>query len=353
MLGWVTAGVKKGGGDGVVDHSDMAWGSALNLGGWSRDYPSESTRFNGRANMKSRYLLIYPLVAVSLLALAPASAGPVLGSTNDGGVTITVTDNGDGTHTVSTDDGNGHTTSTVQPKLPPGTSVDDGKGGFKPWRPRPKEPTGGSKTEDGVTTTVTHNGDGTKTVATDDGNGHKTSAVRPKLPPGISVDDGKGGFMPLPPRPKSPVLGSTNDGGVTITVTDNGDGTKTVTTDDGNGHKTSAVRPKLPPGISVDDGKGGFMPLAPKPKSPVLGSTMFGGLTTTVVGNADGTRTVLTTDINGRACATVPVKLPPGISVDNGRGGFQLLPPRPQSATIGSSTYGGVTTTVTGSGRVR
>lgn len=114
-------------------------------------------------------------------------------------------------------------------KPPPGISFDDGKGGFIRYQP-PKLPIGGS-TVDGKTTVV-DNGNGTHTVTNTDGEGKKVVLVKPNLstqPPIHYVS------------PKEPIGGSTVDG--KITVVDNGNGTHSVTTTDEQGNRTTVVNP--------------------------------------------------------------------------------------------------------------
>jgi hypothetical protein len=55
------------------------------------------------------------------------------------------------------------------------------------------------------------------------------------------VPDGNGGEKLYTPPPRSNVLGSTTYEGVTTTVTDNGDGTHTVTKIYANGLQTSQL----------------------------------------------------------------------------------------------------------------
>ncbi|HUE64339.1 MAG TPA: hypothetical protein VMO78_08185, partial [Rhizomicrobium sp.] len=99
--------------------------------------------------------------------------------------------------------------------------------------------------------------------------------------------------------PRSNVLGSTTYEGVTTTVTDNGNGTRTVTNFDAGGAGSSRVIAPKAPGIYIPDGNGGEKLYTPPPKSNILGSTTYNGVTTTVTDNGNGTRTITKIYANG------------------------------------------------------
>ncbi len=122
------------------------------------------------------------------------------------------------------------------------------------------------------------------------------------------MDDGKGGWKPWTPKPKSDELGSSTYEGVTTTVRKNKDGSHTVITDDGKGGRREVVRQVFEKGsIYVDDGQGGWKKYTPKAKGRfprVIGSSTYDGLTTTVTLNADGSHTVTVTDQGGNVLST-------------------------------------------------
>jgi hypothetical protein len=158
----------------------------------------------------------------------------------------------------------------------------------------------GSSTYRGVTTTVTGNGNGTRTVTrTDVYGGRSSQVVGGPRAPGIYVPDGKGGEKLYTPPAKSNVIGSSTYDGATTVVARNGDGTHTVTKTDANGNKSSEVNAAHAPGIYVPDGKGGEKLYTPPAKDNIIGSSTYKGVTTTVTGNGDGTRAVTKTDANG------------------------------------------------------
>ncbi len=164
--------------------------------------------------------------------------------------------------------------------------VDDGKGGFIPYKAR-KEPIGGS-TVDGKTRVV-YNGDGTHTVTTTDDQGKQTPVVKPdqsaRRPPIHYVS------------PKEPIGGSTVDGKTRVVY--RGDGTHTVTTTDDQGKQTPVVKPDQSARLPTH---------YVSPKEPIGGSTIDGKIT--VVYNGDGTHTVTTTDDQGRQTAVVKPNQP-------------------------------------------
>jgi ribosomal protein L21E len=112
-------------------------------------------------------------------------------------------------------------------------------------------------------------------------------------------------FLAIQPVSARSVMGSSNYGGKTTVVTKNNDGTHTVSVTDANGKTTSTVKGKMPAGISVDDGNGGFKPYVPPAKSPVIGSSTYEGKTTVVAKNSDGTHTVSVTDANGKTISII------------------------------------------------
>jgi hypothetical protein len=276
--------------------------------------------------MKTHHLLLTTsLVAASLFAIAPASAHSVGGSGSFGGAVHA------SVPTYSPP------TMHATPSAPSTISVGSGNGGYRPYVPPAPSPIMGSTTYGGRTTVVTTTGD----VSITDGYGRTTTAPRPNPPPGISVSDGKGGWQPYAPPAKSNELGSTTYGGETRVVTRNADGSHTVTATDANGKKTVMPQPKLPPGISVDDGKGGWKPYTPPAKSNELGSTTYGGETRVVTRNADGTHTVTTTDANGKKTVTPQPKLPQGTTYPDGKGGLVVYKPM-KSDERGSTVDGKV-----------
>jgi len=121
--------------------------------------------------------------------------------------------------------------------------------------------------------------------------GRLPTTMAAKPPRGISFDDGRGGFIPYRHR-QEPIGGSTVDG--SITVVHNADGTKTVTTTDSQGKQTVVVKPQ-PSAMPPTHYK--------SPPEPVGGSTVDGSIT--VVHNADGTKTVTTTDSQGKQTVVV------------------------------------------------
>jgi len=155
--------------------------------------------------MNAYTLLLATLLGGGLLGLEPASAGTVLGSSTYGDRTTVVARNDDGSHTVTVRNREGNSTATVHGKPtagPTGISVDDGRGGYRPYVPPERSSVIGSSTYQGQTTVVTRNNDGTHTVTVTDRAGNATSSA-PLRPPGgpggISIDDGHGGFKPYVP----------------------------------------------------------------------------------------------------------------------------------------------------------
>ncbi len=161
-------------------------------------------------------------------------------------------------------------------------SVDDGNGGWKPYVAPAKSKVRGSSSYEGKTTTVTDNA-----VTTTDERGVTTTTPRTKPGPGISVDDGNGGWKPYVPPAKSKELGSSTDGGKTTTVTDNGDGTHTVKVRDRDGKETSEVR------------RHGF------PISNVIGYGTDGLITRTVTDIGGGFHTLTIADDAGNSTVEV------------------------------------------------
>ena len=95
--------------------------------------------------MKTHLLLTTTLIAASLLSIQSASAASSASSYDPStGRTITSNGNADGSHTVTVTERDGKSTTTVRGKLPAGIHVDDGNGGWKPYNPPPKLPIGGS-----------------------------------------------------------------------------------------------------------------------------------------------------------------------------------------------------------------
>ena len=131
------------------------------------------------------------------------------------GHTTTGVINKDGSFTKTVTDRNGKSVTTIIPKPkrgPTGISVPDGKGGYKPFNPPPKEPEGGTfyDPKTGRTTTGVFNKDGSITKTVTDGDGKATTTVIPKPvrgPTGISVPDGKGGYKPYNPPRRNPRAG--------------------------------------------------------------------------------------------------------------------------------------------------
>ena len=171
----------------------------------------------------------------------------------------------------------------------------------------------GSTVYRGTITRVTSNADGTRTVTNTDSGGAGSSRVIAPKAPGIYVPDGNGGEKLYTPPPRSNVLGSTTYEGVTTTVTDNGNGTRTVTNTDAGGAGSSQVIAPKAPGIYVPDGNGGEKLYTPPPRSSVLGSTTYEGVTTTVTDNGNGTRTATNTDAGGAGSSQVIALKAPGI----------------------------------------
>jgi hypothetical protein len=101
-----------------------------------------------------------------------------------------------------------------------------------------------------------------------------------------------------------PPLGSSSYNGTTTTVHKNGDGTRTVTTTDRDGKTTTRVTGHEPK-TNGDRPVGGNMFEKKNTGKEPLGSTTFDGKTTTVHKNGDGTRTVTTTDRDGKTTTTV------------------------------------------------
>ncbi len=136
-----------------------------------------------------------------------------------------------------------------------------------------------------------------------------------------------GEFHGRPPThyksPPERIGGSTVDG--SITVVHNVNGTKTVTTTDGQGKQTAVVKPQ-PSATPPTHYK--------SPPEPVGGSTVDGSIT--VVHDDNGTKTVTTTDNQGKQTAVVkpqPSATPPT---------HYKSPPEP----IGGSTVDGSITVV-------
>jgi len=238
--------------------------------------------------MKTRYLLTASILAASLAAIAPASAGGFLGfSTYEGHTTVVAGDGEGNSNVISFGLGLGFHAQERHRPIPGSIQVDDGHGGWTDYHHPAKSDVIGSSSYRGRDTLVTRNPDNSRTVSTTE-NGRTSSEVRRDPPKGsIQVDDGKGGWTDYKPQPKSDILGSSTYNGVTTVVTK----------DD--------VKPKLPKGISVDDGKGGWKPYVPQPKSNVIGSSTYDGKTTTVTDNGDGTHTVTVTDENGNSSSEV------------------------------------------------
>ena len=236
--------------------------------------------------MKTQLLLTTSLVAVSLLAIDPASARSGMSSPSFGGGAPAI-------HSFAPPAPMLHVTPApapmmhVPPPAPSHISVGDGNGGFKPYLPPARSPELGSTTYGGNTTIVTRTGN----ISVTDGAGKTVTTPRPMLPPGISVDDGKGGWKPYVPPAKSPELGSTTYGGKTTVVYKNGD----VGVTDGNGKTTITPKAKPGPGIWIDDGKGGWKRYVPPAKTNILGSTTYNGETRVVTQNPDGSHTVTVT----------------------------------------------------------
>ena len=103
----------------------------------------------------------------------------MIGSSTYDGVTTTVRKNNDGSHIVITDDGKGNRREVIRPVFEKGSIyIDDGKGGWKKWTPKPKKfpRVIGSTNFDGKTIVVTLNADGSHTVTTtDNATGQTTS----------------------------------------------------------------------------------------------------------------------------------------------------------------------------------
>ncbi len=227
----------------------------------------------------------------------------------------------------------------AQPALAQHIQVPDGNGGWQQYKPQPKSDVIGSSTYGGKTIVVRKKDNG-HSVTTTDATGSKTEFHGPE-PKGISVDDGKGGWKPYVPQPKSDVIGSSTYGGKAIVVR-KADGGHTVSTTDAGGTKTEFHGP-MPKGISVGDGKGGWMKYVPLPKSKVIASTTFDGETREVnrkheitITGGDGGRRI---ELGGR--------FPVGISVPDGLGGWMKFKPKPKSKVVASSTFEGKTTVVT------
>ncbi|HZQ39397.1 MAG TPA: hypothetical protein VFA87_01340 [Rhizomicrobium sp.] len=266
--------------------------------------------------MKTNTLFVASILtaslAASLAATTPASAGGFMGYSTYEGRTTTVAGNGEGSRMVFGFGAGGMRMDMRQRPMPGTIQIDDGHGGWMDYHRPARSDVMGSSIYRGRETVVTRNADGSHTVNATE-NGMTTSEVHREAPRGtIQVDDGNGGWKPYVAPPKSNVLGSSTYEGVT----------KVVTKDD--------IKP-LPKGISVDDGKGGWKPYVAPPKSNVLGSSTYNGVTT-----------VMTKD---------DIKpLPKGISVDDGKGGWKPYVAPPKSKLIGSTTFDGKTTTVTDNG---
>jgi ribosomal protein L21E len=142
---------------------------------------------------------------------------------------------------------------------------------------------------------------------------------------------------------------SSSFGGRTTTVLRNTDGSHTVSIAEKGATRTELHGP-VPAGISVDDGNGGWKPYAPPVKSKLGGSGTYGGVTTIVEKNDDGTHTVTVRDGAGNTSSEIHGAAPAGtssISVDDGKGGLKPYTPPAKSKVIASTTYEGKTTTVT------
>jgi hypothetical protein len=99
-------------------------------------------------------------------------------------------------------------------------------------------------------------------------------------------------------------MGSSSFGGRTTTVFRNGDGNHTVSITE-NGMTRTELHGPMAAGISVDDGNGGWKPYVPPAKSKLIGSSTYGGKTTTVTRNDDGTHTVTVVDGEGKSSSEV------------------------------------------------
>jgi hypothetical protein len=192
--------------------------------------------------MKTQYLITTALLASGILSAAPAFAGSRI---MPGGRSMSAMRANDFARTPFTAERGNLFSQTAVGKPRPGISVDDGKGGWKPYVPPAKSNVIGSSTYGGKTTTVTKNPDGSHTVSVTDENGRTSSTVHGPSLPGISVDDGKGGWKPYVPPAKSNVIGSTTFDGKTTTVTLNPDGSHTVSVTDENGNTTSTLHPAV------------------------------------------------------------------------------------------------------------
>jgi hypothetical protein len=206
----------------------------------------------------------------------------------------------------------------------------------------------GSSTFEGRATTVQRANDGSHIVKIFDGLRMRTE-VRQRPPAGVSVPDGKGGWMKWAPK-QDDVMGSSDFEGVKTRVRRTDVGLE-VTREDRDGNIVQQGHPRLAPGVYVDDGFGWWKKWAPKPKSDVVGSSTYQGVTTTVVRNADGSHTVITDDGKGNVRRVVQPKFEPGsIYVDDGKGGWKKHEPKPKGGfprVIGSSTYEGRTKVIT------
>ena len=254
---------------------------------------------NQEAAMKHHLITTWFLMGSVIVSGTVADAKSYSGSTVYQGTIRRVASNANGTRTVTNTDASGAGSSRVIAPKAPGIYVPDGNGGEKLYTPPPRSNVLGSTTYEGVTTTVTDSGDGTHTVTNTDAGGAGSSRVITPKAPGIYVPDGNGGEKLYMPPPRSNVLGSTTYEGVTTTVTDNGNGTRMVTNTDAGGAGSSRVIAPKAPGIYVPDGNGGEKLYAPPPRSNVLGSTTYEGVATTVTDNGDGTHTVTKIYPNG------------------------------------------------------
>jgi hypothetical protein len=182
--------------------------------------------------MKPHYLFAFSLVTTAALA-APVWSGEVVGSTTYEGETVTVRDNGDGTRTVTRIKDGKQTSERVGVAPPPGkivlrTITFKDQVAFVIAPPPIKSDALAWAKVDGKYLTVIDNHDDTHTVRTFSGRSD-TAIVTTRPGPGISIDDGNGGFKPYTPPPKSPVLGSTTYEGQKTTVTDYGGGALGIT----------------------------------------------------------------------------------------------------------------------------
>jgi hypothetical protein len=283
--------------------------------------------------MKTRYLLTASVLAASLAMIAPASAGGFFGfSTFDGHTTVVAGDGEGDRSVISFGLGLGFHAREHHRPMPGSIQVDDGHGGWTDYHHPAKSDVIGSSSYRGRDTMVTRNPDNSRTVTTTE-KGRTSSEVRREPARGsIQVDDGKGGWTDYKPQPRSNVIGSSSFEGRDTMVTRNPDNSRTVTTTENGKTDTRVLRDPPKGSIQIDDGKGGWTDYKPQPKSDILGSSTYNGVTT-----------VVTKD-------DVKPKLPKGISVDDGKGGWKPYVAPPKSNVIGSSTYDGKTTTVTDNG---